>query len=90
MSNWKDSASYETEHYEAGINAEIAPNLTLRVAAQHKKNSNNTEAVASINYSVPLVEQTSLLKLCKMETGQPSSNPSERSSTDLYSVKTVL
>jgi len=54
MSNWKDSASYETEHYEAGINAEIAPNLTLRVAAQHKKSSKNTEAVASINYSVPL------------------------------------
>ena len=54
MSNWKDSASYETEHYEAGINAEIAPNLTLRVAAQHKKSSNNTEAVASLNYSVPL------------------------------------
>ena len=54
MSNWKDAASYETEHYEAGINAEIAPNLTLRVAAQHKKSSGNTEGVASINYSVPL------------------------------------
>jgi len=54
VSNWKDAASYETEHYEAGINAEIAPNLTLRVAAQHKKDSGNTEAVASINYSVPL------------------------------------
>ena len=54
ISNWKDDASYETEHYEAGINAEIAPNLTLRVAAQHKKNSNNTEGVASLNYSVPL------------------------------------
>jgi hypothetical protein len=54
VSNWKDAASYETEHYEAGINAEIAPNLTLRVAAQHKKDSGNTEGVASINYSVPL------------------------------------
>jgi hypothetical protein len=29
LSNWKDAASYETEHYEAGINAEIAPNLTF-------------------------------------------------------------
>ena len=54
LSNWKDSASYETEHYEAGINAEIAPNLTLRVAAQHKKDSGKTEGVASLNYSVPL------------------------------------
>ena len=54
MSNWKDSASYETEHYEAGINAEIAPNLSLRVAAQHKKDSGKTEGIASINYSVPL------------------------------------
>ena len=54
VSNWKDAASYETEHYEAGINAEIAPNLTIRVAAQHKKDSGNTEGVASINYSVPL------------------------------------
>ncbi|MDA7846802.1 inverse autotransporter beta domain-containing protein [Amylibacter sp.] len=54
ISNWKDAASYETEHYEAGINAEIAPNLSLRVAAQHKKDSGNTEGVASLNYSVPL------------------------------------
>ena len=54
VSNWKDAASYETEHYEAGINAEIAPNLTLRVAAQHKKDTGNTEGVASLSYSVPL------------------------------------
>ena len=54
MSNWKDDASHQTEHYEAGINAEIAPNLTLRVAAQQKSGSGNTEGVASLNYSVPL------------------------------------
>ena len=54
MSNWKDDASHQIEHYEAGINAEIAPNLTLRVAAQQKSGSGNTEGVASLNYSVPL------------------------------------
>jgi len=54
ITNWKDDASYDTEHYEAGINAEIAPNLTLRVAAQHVRNSGNTKGVASLNYSVPL------------------------------------
>ncbi|MDA7760067.1 inverse autotransporter beta domain-containing protein [Amylibacter sp.] len=54
LSNWKDTANYEIEHFEAGINAEIIPNLTLRVATQHKKGSGNTEAVASLNYSVPL------------------------------------
>ena len=46
VSNWKDAASYETKHYEAGINAEIAPNLTLRVAAQQKSGSGDTDGVA--------------------------------------------
>ena len=54
MSNWKDDATHEIEHYEAGINAEIAPNLTLRVAAQKKSGSGRTSGVASLNYSIPL------------------------------------
>ena len=54
LSTWKDDASYKTEHYEAGLNAEVAPNLILRVAAQQKKDSANIEAVASLSYSVPL------------------------------------
>ena len=54
LSNSKDDSTYEIEYYEAGVNAEILPNLTLSVAAQHKENSANTEAVASLNYSIPL------------------------------------
>jgi len=54
ISIWEDSNNSGTNHYEAGINAEVAPNLTLRIAAQHQKSSNNTEGVASFNYSVPL------------------------------------
>ena len=54
LSNSKDESTYEIEYYEAGVNAEILPNLTLSVAAQHKENSANTEAVASLNYSIPL------------------------------------
>jgi len=54
LSNWKDDATFEEEQYEAGINAEIAPNLILRVAAQLKKDSGKTEGVAYLNYSVPL------------------------------------
>ena len=54
LSNSKDDSTYEIKYYEAGLNAEILPNLTLSVAAQHKENSANTEAIASLNYSVPL------------------------------------
>jgi outer membrane usher protein FimD/PapC len=54
LSNSKDDSTYEIKYYEAGLNAEILPNLTLSVAAQHKENSANTEAVASLNYSIPL------------------------------------
>ena len=54
LSNSKDDSTYEIGYYEAGLNAEILPNLTLSVAAQHKENSANTEAVASLNYSIPL------------------------------------
>ena len=54
LSNSKDDSTYEIEYYEAGVNAEILPNLTLSVAAQHKENSANTEAVASLNYSILL------------------------------------
>jgi hypothetical protein len=54
LSNSKDDSTYEIKYYEAGLNAEILPNLTLSVAAQHKENSANTEAIASLNYSIPL------------------------------------
>jgi hypothetical protein len=54
LSNSKDDSTYEIKYYEAGLNAEILPNLTLSVAAQHKENSAKTEAIASLNYSIPL------------------------------------
>ena len=54
LSNSKDDSTYEMKYYEAGLNAEILPNLTLSVAAQHKENSAKTEAIASLNYSIPL------------------------------------
>jgi len=54
LSNSKDDSTYEIKYYEAGLNAEILPNLTLSVAAQHKENSTKTEAIASLNYSIPL------------------------------------
>ena len=46
LSNSKDDSTYEIKYYEAGLNAEILPNLTLSVAAQHKENSAKTEAIA--------------------------------------------
>ncbi len=54
LQKWKDGVSHNTEHYEAGFNAEIVRNLTLNLAAQHKNGSGNTETVGSLIYSIPL------------------------------------
>jgi len=50
---WKDELGYEVKTKEAGVTAEIAPNLTVRVAHQ-KNGTNKAETVASISYSIPL------------------------------------
>jgi len=50
---WKDGLGYETKTKEFGLSAEIMPNLMLNVA-QQKKNSLNTETVASVSYSIQL------------------------------------
>ena len=50
---WKDGLGYEVKTKEAGVTAEIAPNLTVRVAHQ-KNGTNKAETVASISYSIPL------------------------------------
>jgi hypothetical protein len=68
---WKDGLGYEVKTKEAGITAEIAPNLTVRVAHQ-KNGTKKAETVASISYSIPLGNSAKSKK--KMQDGSWSLN----------------
>lgn len=68
---WKDGLGYEVKTKEAGITAEIAPNVTVRVAHQ-KNGTKKAETVASISYSIPLGNSAKNKR--KMQDGSWSMN----------------
>ena len=61
QSEFKDGAGYKTKNEEWGIEAEIAPNVTIGIA-QQKDGINSEDTVASIRYSVPLGANTAPTK----------------------------
>ena len=61
QSEFKDGAGYKTKNEEWGIEAEIAPNVTIGVA-QQKDGNNSEDTVASIRYSIPLGANTAPTK----------------------------
>ena len=53
QSKWEDGLGYETKHTEWGLNAEVMPDLTVRLASQ-QQDSNDAKFVASITYTKKL------------------------------------
>lgn len=89
QSEFSDGAGYKIKNDEWGIEAEIAPNLTIGMA-QQKGTEVSEQTVAPSAIAFRLVGHTNLPRQCKMASGLPVLSQSERSYTNQSSVKTEL
>lgn len=89
QSEFSDGAGYKIKNDEWGIEAEIAPNLTIGMA-QQKGTEVSEQTVAPSAIAFRLVGHTNLPRQCKMANGLPVLSQSERSYTNQSSVKTEL